>query len=177
MRGAPRRPARARMCQAARVMLGLALCLSASSPARADRVEVRLDEAIEMFRETADNLPNNVLVRQNLIATLIHAERQEEAIGRTCAFAEGKVTRVAVENMGADERASVADIADLLRSVEGCDVGMCLDTGHACMSGQDVAAFVREAGDKLIATHVTDCATKKKDHFMPFSAGRSTGLP
>ena len=98
-------------------------------------------------------------------------KRQEEAFGKVCAFAEGKVTRVALENMGADERASVADIADLLRSVEGYDAGICLDTGHAFMSGQDVAAFVREAGDKLIGTHVTDCVSSKRDHFMPFSSG------
>lgn len=98
-------------------------------------------------------------------------KRQEEAFAKVCGFAQGKVTRVAVENIVLDERVDVAGITDLHRSVDGSDAGICLDTGHAFMSGLDVAAFVREAGDKLIATHITDCVSNKRDHFMPFSSG------
>jgi len=98
-------------------------------------------------------------------------KRQEEAFAKVSAFGEGKVTRIAVENLGVDERVDVADIADLVACVDGSDAGICLDTGHAFMSGLDVAEFVREAGDRLIGTHVTDCVSKRRDHFMPFSSG------
>jgi len=98
-------------------------------------------------------------------------KRQEEAFAKVSAFAEGKVTRIAIENLSVDERVDVADIMDLVACVDGSDAGICLDTGHAFMSGLDVAEFVREAGDRLIGTHVTDCVSKKRDHFMPFSSG------
>ncbi len=50
-------------------------------------------------------------------------------------------------------------------------LGLCLDTGHLALNGGDCAAFVRAAGSRLKALHITDCVPcscgGKHDHFFP----------
>ena len=100
------------------------------------------------------------------------AARQREMLAKVCAFTEGKATRIAIENLAPGMAVDCATIKDTLAALPKCDLGICLDTGHAFMHDVDVADFVRQAGDLLAATHITDCVVKKEsDHYMPFSAG------
>ena len=48
------------------------------------------------------------------------------------------------------------------------DIGICLDTGHAFLSGYDPAEFVRKIGSRLRATHIADNHGERDDHIAPF---------
>lgn len=74
--------------------------------------------------------------------------------------AEKRRVRIAVENLSRD---IVADycrtVADLKRIIQGAghpNVGICIDTGHAHISGLSAAEMILEAGDLLIETHFND---------------------
>lgn len=54
--------------------------------------------------------------------------------------------------------------------LEGIDVGICLDYGHANLAG-DVAEAIETISGHLRTTHVHDNAGKRDDHLVPF-AGR-----
>lgn len=48
------------------------------------------------------------------------------------------------------------------------DIGACLDTGHAFMSGFDPAASVRKIGKRLKATHIADNGGESDKHVAPY---------
>lgn len=86
-----------------------------------------------------------------------------------CAVSAGSGMRLALENL----RTDLFDAQELLRVIarSGCrdDLGICLDTGHLNVAGGgDQVGFVREAGDLLIALHITDNRGKNDDHLFPF---------
>ena len=54
--------------------------------------------------------------------------------------------------------------------LEGVDVGICLDYGHANLLG-DVAEAIETISGHLLTTHVHDNGGKRDDHLVPF-AGR-----
>jgi sugar phosphate isomerase/epimerase len=51
--------------------------------------------------------------------------------------------------------------------LEGTDVGICLDFGHAHMDG-DIVDAVETVSEHLIATHVHDNGGRTDDHLVPF---------
>ena len=59
----------------------------------------------------------------------------------------------------------------LVNSVSGSELGLCLDTGHLNMAGGNCADFVRKAGKKLKALHITDSIRERDDHIFPHGAG------
>ena len=67
---------------------------------------------------------------------------------------------VAVENLPRDIVANYCrNMSDLRRIIGGADeanVGICIDTGHAHISGLKSSDMILEAGDKLIQTHIND---------------------
>jgi len=84
---------------------------------------------------------------------------------------------IAVENMvdfGRRRRrycgGDIFELIDLIDTINDPDVRICLDTGHANVSGLDVAAAVRAIGsERLVATHIND-NHKRKDadsHLLP----------
>jgi sugar phosphate isomerase/epimerase len=54
--------------------------------------------------------------------------------------------------------------------LEGTDVGICLDYGHANLMG-DVAEAIETISGHLVTTHLHDNAGKRDEHLVPF-AGR-----
>lgn len=46
--------------------------------------------------------------------------------------------------------------AEVRRVLSGCDVGICLDTGHLVLGGTDVAALVRDSGSRIRHVHLKD---------------------
>jgi len=81
-------------------------------------------------------------------------------------FVKEGPTTICLENGG-----SIDEMLQLVNSVSGSELGLCLDTGHLNMAGGDCADFVRRAGQKLKSLHVTDSIGKRDDHILPHSAG------
>lgn len=48
------------------------------------------------------------------------------------------------------------------------NVGICWDTGHANLMGEDQADCLRQIGSRLIATHINDNYGKGDDHLLPY---------
>lgn len=80
-------------------------------------------------------------------------------------IAEKRQVGIALENM----RNNIRSAAQLNRLVDALDsryVGICWDTGHAHIAGQDQPASIREMGHRLHALHVQD-NDGVSDHHMP----------
>lgn len=85
--------------------------------------------------------------------------------------------KVAVENMidfGRRHRrycaGDIHELIDLVDTINDPDVGICIDTGHANISGMDPAAAIRAAGKRLFALHINDNHSKlgQDEHLLPF---------
>lgn len=63
----------------------------------------------------------------------------------------------------------IYELIDLVDSINDPSVGICLDTGHANLSGVDVGAAVRAIGSRLKCTHINDNHDNGKDeHLFPY---------
>ncbi len=81
---------------------------------------------------------------------------------------------LAIENMsltGGKPRYGVTpeELLDLTEGIGLPNVGICVDTGHAHLSGLNVADFLRGVGDHLHATHIADNHRNADEHFAPFN--------
>ena len=66
---------------------------------------------------------------------------------------------------------SPASLCGLIEEeLEGLDVGICLDYGHAHLGG-DVAEAIETVSGHMFTTHLHDNGGRRDDHFVPF-AGR-----
>ena len=50
----------------------------------------------------------------------------------------------------------------------GEQYAVCLDSGHALITGEDIPAMVRTIGDKLFALHLHDNTRERDDHLPPY---------
>lgn len=82
---------------------------------------------------------------------------------------------MAIENMTAPKNsptpspfASPEQMIRLVDELNKPDIGICLDTGHAFLSGYNPAEFARKVGARLRATHIADNHGEKDDHVAPF---------
>ena len=59
---------------------------------------------------------------------------------------------------------------ELRRAVDllGDSFGVCLDTGHANITGEDIPAMVETLGEKLLALHLHDNTGARDDHTPPY---------
>jgi sugar phosphate isomerase/epimerase len=75
--------------------------------------------------------------------------------------------KLALEVMG--NRLSTVDaLLDLIENdLDGMDLGICMDVGHAFLLG-DAAEAVEMASGHLITTHLHDNARQSDDHLVPF---------
>lgn len=75
-------------------------------------------------------------------------------------YAEKKQIRIAVENLSRDIVANYCrtmdDLKRIIHRAGHPNVGICIDTGHANISGLSAAELILEAGDLLIETHFND---------------------
>lgn len=78
---------------------------------------------------------------------------------------------MAIENMiGPKGYCSCAEeLLELRESINHPAVEICIDTGHAHLSGFDVAEMIRQVGSHLKATHIADNHGNKDEHFAPFN--------
>lgn len=100
-----------------------------------------------------------------------------EGLARAVAIAERAGLRLAVHpHVGtAIERAEHIE-----RFLSGCDVPLCLDTGHAYVGGADPARLAREARDRVRHVHLKDAdqvlAAAVRDRTMAYADAVRRGL-
>jgi sugar phosphate isomerase/epimerase len=86
------------------------------------------------------------------------------------ALAGGVNVRVALEVMP-NALSSASAICLLIENqLEGLDVGVCLDYGHANLMG-DLGEAIETVGGHLWTTHVHDNDGRRDDHRVPFTGG------
>ena len=84
------------------------------------------------------------------------------------ALAAAVNVRVALEVIP-NPLSSAADLCDLIEEdLDGLNVGICLDYGHAHLMG-DVAEAIETVSGHLLTTHVHDNGGKRDDHLVPFA--------
>lgn len=93
-------------------------------------------------------------------------DRNVKSLEKLSGFIKGGPTTICLENGG-----TIDGLLRLINSVSGSELGICLDTGHLNMAGGNCAEFVRKAGEKLKALHITDSIGERNDHIFPYSAG------
>jgi sugar phosphate isomerase/epimerase len=78
--------------------------------------------------------------------------------------------KVALEVMGNDLSTTDA-LMDLLENdLDGMDLGICMDVGHAFLLG-DTAEAIETASGYLVTTHLHDNKRQRDDHLVPFQGG------
>ncbi len=60
------------------------------------------------------------------------------------------------------------ELIELVDMINDPSVGICIDTGHANVSGIHVPSFIRMVGDRLKATHIDDNLKDGDTHLPPF---------
>ena len=95
------------------------------------------------------------------------ARRSVEEIAELAAGVQVQVALEVIPNALSSPTALCRLIED---DLEGVNVGVCLDYGHANLGG-DVAEAIETLSGHLLTTHVHDNGGKRDDHLVPF-AGR-----
>ena len=103
--------------------------------------------------------------------------RRTESFLELSDYAGERGVRMAVENMndrvgaglGARRRfgAELWELLELLEAVDSPVMGICLDTSHAHVQGQDQPRLIRELGELLIALHISDNDGTGDRHWIP----------
>jgi len=82
---------------------------------------------------------------------------------------------MAIENMTAAKNSATPSpfaapetLIRLIDELNQPDIGACLDTGHAFLSGYDPAEYARQLGSRLRATHIADNKGERDEHVAPF---------
>ena len=88
-------------------------------------------------------------------------------------YAEHKVG-MAIENMARNPQktsycACGEELLELVEAVDNPMVQICIDTGHAHLSGIEPERMIRQVGSCLKATHIADNHQNKDEHFVPFN--------
>jgi sugar phosphate isomerase/epimerase len=97
-----------------------------------------------------------------------HADAARRSIEEIAALASAAGVRVALEVIpnALSDAATLAWLVD--EQLEGLDVGVCLDYGHAHLMG-DLGEAIETLSGHLWATHVHDNRGKADDHLMPYA--------
>ena len=93
-----------------------------------------------------------------------------ELLKRLIPFAEKFDVILCVENMPFKNNpiSTVSEIKRIVRTVDHPRVKVCLDTGHANIFSNDIAADVRLLGDDLATLHVHDNSGNEDEHKLPY---------
>ena len=102
----------------------------------------------------------------------IGADNQRDAARRSVedlvALAATVNVRVAIEVIP-NPLSSASDLRDLIEEdLDGLNVGVCLDYGHAHLMG-DLGEAIETLSGHLLTTHVHDNGGRRDDHLVPFA--------
>jgi sugar phosphate isomerase/epimerase len=99
--------------------------------------------------------------------------RRVQALDRIAEYAQGGRTIICLENLpfpGSGVE-TLAEIRAIASAVSRKNVAICLDTGHANVTGVNCPGFIREAGTQLAALHINDNPGTSDDHMLPYGRG------
>lgn len=101
-------------------------------------------------------------------------QRRVKALSRVVEYAVGVGAVVCIENLsfpncGVD---TLEQITALMAAVDGDNIAICLDTGHAVMAGLDCADFITAAGGAIRTLHIHENAGTTDDHMLPYERGK-----
>ena len=100
-------------------------------------------------------------------------ERSHRSVTELVAVAAETGVRMALENLGSRTRnpyrplSSMQELRAFIAGFPPEHVGLCLDTGHACISGLDPAEQARIASERLCALHIQDVDGLEDCHWVP----------
>lgn len=103
--------------------------------------------------------------RERVVDAVVESVQRLTAAGREAGV------EVVVENL----KGAYVDVFDFPALFERTDAAMCLDTGHAFVSGMDgaaQAAFLREHGDRVSHLHLNDTRVDETDEHLPVGLGK-----
>jgi sugar phosphate isomerase/epimerase len=95
--------------------------------------------------------------REAVLRTIEQVHRLAEPVGVT----------LALEVMDNKLSTTPALVEMLENELDGLDIGLCMDVGHAHMLG-DAADAIETASEYLVTTHIHDNRRQKDDHLVPF---------
>ena len=100
------------------------------------------------------------------------AERIHRSVSELVAVAAETGVRVALENLPNTSipcrpLKSMEELRAFIAGFPPEHVGLCLDTGHACISGLDPAEQARIASERLYALHIQDVDGQDDCHWVP----------
>ncbi len=98
-------------------------------------------------------------------------ETIHDSARRLHAYGADRGVEVVAENLKGD----AVDVHDFPELFERTDAAACLDTGHAHVSGMDLAAqadLLREHGDRIAHVHLNDTRRDDDDEHLPVGLGR-----
>lgn len=81
-------------------------------------------------------------------------------------YCEQRGVRIALENIMTPLSATTV-LCDLVDEYASDFLGLCLDTGHAHITG-NLAQAVAAAGDRMITSHIADNRGTEDDHMVPY---------
>lgn len=99
-----------------------------------------------------------------------------ESVQRLHEYASGEQITLCAENL----TGPFVDVRDFPELFVETDAAMCLDTGHAFVSGMDgheQAEFLRTHGDRVAHVHLNDTRTTEDDEHLPVGLGRLDFAP
>lgn len=97
--------------------------------------------------------------------------RRLEALRNIAGYAKGGATVLCLENTALPGSREINELLDIIKAA-GCEnTGICLDTGHANISGVNPSDFIMESGGYLKALHIDDNMGKTDDHILPYAKG------
>jgi sugar phosphate isomerase/epimerase len=95
--------------------------------------------------------------RQAALKTIEHVYERAQPLGVT----------LALEVMDNPLSTTPALVDMLEHDLDGLDIGLCMDVGHAHMLG-DTADAIETASEYLVTTHIHDNRRQKDEHLVPF---------
>ena len=100
------------------------------------------------------------------------AERIHRSVSELVTVAAETGVRIALENLPNTSMPyrplkSMEELRAFIAGFPPEHVGLCLDTGHACISGFDAAEQARIASERLYALHIQDVDGKDDCHWVP----------
>jgi sugar phosphate isomerase/epimerase len=114
-----------------------------------------------------------VTIHAGIMVTLQRSDRQRhllrtrQSLEEISALAEELSIAVALENMPSMERCVCQGPEEVLALIDGLEIGICLDTGHANTTGT-MGAFL-DLAPRLVNMHVHDNMGKLDEHLPPGS--------
>jgi len=75
--------------------------------------------------------------------------------------------KIALENMPYGAYTYAEELLELLDALDSDCFGICMDTSHLQYAGENISRFIMQAGQRIIATHMSDSLRDRDLHLLP----------